>query len=444
MSQSSKKYLHRYCLQCVLLFISYMAIAIYLIWFHRSVWSFLVCLALLFPYQWLVSFFYNKDFLGILTNEQDAQKFYDAIYQKPMRPPLICRLNAEWYVGNYEKLIALSSAGLKHSKNVRVKCDCLVYLARSYFDLRDVENLTKTVRTFDQLQKENPQKQELFSHFTVFQYYKAYVDRDFEQCISLAEERIKKCNTDNPSERMRWLTQRINCAVAYYEHGDLDKAIEIFVYFVEKTPKLKNFCDLSQKYLTAIEKKDDTILAPVVCAVNTDQYEQELASLKKAQRKQKIITCVCVVLAIAMLIRLGYTEFSDNKWQEQYEDELNHALAEYDQDCEWLSYFWVYKDDLLIDCFVVVQSGDGIDLLQYGEYITADGGTENACVLAQDNILNGEAYCVEAILDGYYIGFSLTNDKATIPSKTYVCQPITINGTKHWFYIDYIETTPRG
>lgn len=317
MDHHAKNPFKRYWIQCSILFTAYLAMIMYLLFFHRTTYSFILCILLLLPIKMLVNLFANKNFIGILTNELDAQKFYDTIHHKYMRPPLLYRLNAEWYMGNYEELMILAKAELRVTKRLPVKCVCLVYLARAYFELRDVENLDKIVQEFFKLQKENPQKQKLFSRYPVFYDYMAYLSKDFEQCLSLVEDRMKAVNTGRFGGNLLLFTQRSNCAIAYYELGDLQKAKEIFENIHQTAPKLRNFNHLSTKYLTAIENGDDTALSPVIYRVNTAEYEQKILFVKKKRKVFALIWWMCVVLLLGSFIVPEYTRHQEKTRQEQ-------------------------------------------------------------------------------------------------------------------------------
>ena len=141
---------HKYILQCSILFIVYLFVAIFLLFFYPSVLSLAICLLIILPCKLFVTYFANQNFIPILAQEFNAQKFYSTVYQTPFRPSAFYRLNAEWYIGNYKKLIDLSSAGFKHSKRIRLKCAYLASLARAYFETkRRSKNFYLVIRYFN-------------------------------------------------------------------------------------------------------------------------------------------------------------------------------------------------------------------------------------------------------------------------------------------------------
>ena len=245
---------HKYLIQCIPIYVIWFALLTFVSFFYRTAWSYALCLLVLLPCRLLEIFFVNKNFLSILSNELDAQKFYNTIYKKPPRPGMLYRVYAEWYIGNYQRVIDLASAGVKRTDNLRLRRIYLVYLARAYFNLRNLENLTKTVDAFDQLQKDNNRREKLLSRYPDFRYFKAYMNREYEECVLLTQIRMQKISKKHPIGKLQWLMNQCSCAIAYYEMGNIDKAKEIFQWFVETTPNLNLFYNLSMKYIEEIEK----------------------------------------------------------------------------------------------------------------------------------------------------------------------------------------------
>ena len=432
----------KYYIECLIIHAIHFILAGFLVtYFDLAIWTILVSMVLHIPCVLLTFASANKNFISILSKERDALKFYDTVYKTPLRQSMLYRMNAEWYVGHYEKLIALSQTGYRQAKKSQSKALYLLYLARAYFDLRDFENLEKTVNEFCKLEQIDPKKAR---YGEAFKYYRAFLDKKFDICIFISEEQIKKNNTKTNNGKMILLTQKSNYAVACYENGDFDKAKEIFESFLDETPGLCNFKALSEKYLEAIEKKDDTVISSVIIEVDPDAAAPDFHKIKKRNIKAKILILVGIVIIITSLISHEYNEYKqEEKYQnelKQFEDEMKLAVAKSYSDFEILSHFAVYKDGKQIDCFIIIQTTEGIDLLQY---VTYDGGITKDIIIAQNNILKSEAYCIEATAKGNFVGFTITDNRSSIPSDVYECISITVNNVENWFYIDYIEASPR-
>lgn len=73
MNHNAKNPLKRYWIQCLILFVVYLTIIIYLLFFHRTAWLWIICILLYLPIKLSVVLIANKNFIGILNNELDAQ-----------------------------------------------------------------------------------------------------------------------------------------------------------------------------------------------------------------------------------------------------------------------------------------------------------------------------------------------------------------------------------
>ncbi len=209
------KYYRRYRIQGIGLICGYIVFTMVLFFVFRSIWLYLSWLLVASLYGLAITILGRNIFYGVLSKELDAQKYYDTIYWAK-RPPGILQLHAEWYIGNYKTMVAMASAGYESSKNLRWRCLYLTYLARAYFDLGDESNLTETIHTYCQIQKDNGRKRKRLLGEQSFQYYKAYVNGEYEQCVSLTEMAMKKIQKNRIMGKLNWLAHQSNLAIAYY------------------------------------------------------------------------------------------------------------------------------------------------------------------------------------------------------------------------------------
>lgn len=449
--QNGRNHKKIYLIKCITVLTIYILfISLALLRFGVNIWTFSFIILLYVPSKILIKLIANKTYIEILSKEFNSQEFYAAIYQKPMSPPISYRINAEWYIGNYEKLIALSLSGLKNAKNVYQKCFYLTYLARAYFELRDFDNLTKAASEFYELKEDNPSKQKTFEKFPAFEYYEAFLARDFDTCIFVSKSTMYKQNIST-KHKLQWLTQKMNYAIALYESGDIESAKEHFTYFCEATPKLNNFSEISKKYIEAIKTKNIEILAPITINVDTTEAERTFSEMIHKGKIRKIILWVCISLIIIGLAVSAYLDNRRNEQeqqrQEEYENELkqyetilNSAISRKYENYELLTYSTVKKDDQVIDTLVLIESQGTVDLLQYVSY---DKGISTECIVTHSDLKQNVSYSIFSIAEGYYIEFAFTDIKSNIPNSSYVVRPIIIDGNGYWFYVDYIEHTPR-
>lgn len=405
--------------------------------------SLLMSLVLIFPYRLLITIFFQKNFITILSDERDAKKFHDTIYHRPFRRSLLYRLHAEWYIGDYEKLIHLTSAAYKNSGDIRSKCTYLTFLARAYFEVGDIEALTNVVAEFETLQKNNPNKTRIFLRYPVFQYYRAFLNKDYERCISITQERMSKINDKTPNGRMQWLTQSCNLAIAYYSYGDYEKAKTLFRYFIETTPKLINFKILSEKYLNSIEKGIAVEPCGIVVGKGISYYEQEILSLKRKNKVTRILLYIVILLACISAAITEYLDYIETKknsqLQQEYEINLYNTLSRYYENADFIQYFNVEVETKNIDTLCVVDTGNQLDLVSV---VTYDGGETLDIIVLEKNIAISKPYCIKSAVSDYYIGFQIHTSEAKGNDFYYIVD-FTYNNTKYWFIIDYIEKTPK-
>lgn len=437
---------HKYFLQGSILGVVYIFVAALLIFFYPSLLSYVFCLLLLLSYKFIVTYIANRNFITILAHEFNAQKFYSAIYQKPFRPSASYRINAEWYIGNYKKLIDLSSAGFKHSQSLHQKCFYLVYLARAYFDLRDFENLSETVTAFYQLKQDERKMQKLLSRYPAFQYYKAYLDKDFEQCVSLSQKRMEKIRQTRLVGKLQWLNNQSNLGVAYYELGNIEKAKEIFQWFIETTPNLNNFYDLSTNYLESIEKNCSPNSSHLTSDEETAKTVYEFLSYTRKNRIISIICFVLVIFAIGGPIASYFWRYAE-KSQEQHEQtsaiaefekELNSAISKNYENATFVKYFYVENGEQFIDAFCLINNGDCLDL---ASIVTYDGGESLDLILLVEDLQISHDYSVKSVVSDYRITFCVS-DKPIAGSDYKKTVKFSLNNERHWFGIKDITPLP--
>ncbi len=302
MNNSPKKFVRRYLLQYAAISLAFIALcAVYFILFDESVLSVLIFFVICLLCYRLIIRFSAKKLFSPLYDECDAQKYYDIIYLMP--PPLysLFKMDAEEYMGNYDKMIAMASAHYDASKKLKDKCIALIYLADAYFWLRDRENLAKTIEKFNRLKKDNPKKCKIFTSYKVFDYFQDYLDGEFGRCIATSEENLKKLDKHPKQRRISKTRITFNIAVMCYESGNMERARELFTNIIETTPKLVNFKKLSEKYLSAIETGNSDILAPVILDIDTTLYSQERKAIQKRKCWMILWDAIILVLAGFML-----------------------------------------------------------------------------------------------------------------------------------------------
>ena len=398
------------------------------------------------PCKLLVTFFANKNLIPILSDELNAQKFYNTTYRNSLHPSTLYQLNAEWYIGNYKKLIALSLAGFKHSKNIQKKCIYLVYLARAYFDIRDYRKLNEVVTAFYQMQEDSKKSRKLLTQYPTFEYYKAYLDGNFERCVSITQNRIERIQNKRSNGKLLWLTNQSNLAIAYYELKEFEKAKEIFLWFSKTTPNLNNFYTISAMYLEAIEKN-----IPPCSISQSDEEENVQVELDHLSliKKEKIKRTILYVLIIVLIIAFAITDFFRYSETGQEQNNYNSAITEYENDlriaisknydnAKFIKYFNVRDGEQHIDAFCLIDTGDGWDL---ANIVTYDGGETLDLMLLGENIQIERDYTVKSTTSNYQIALYIS-DKPLSSSDYKQIIEYSHNDTNYWFGIKQTTQLP--
>ena len=434
---------NRYLIQCSALYVIYIILAALLLFFYPSVLSFVLCLLMNIPCKFLVTFFANKNLIPILSDELNAQKFYNTIYRKSKHPSALYQLNAEWYIGNYKKLIALSLAGFKHSKNIHKKCIYLVYLARAYFDIRDYRKLKEAVSTFYQLQEGSKKRQKLLSQYPVFEYYKAYLDENFEYCVSIAQNRMESIQNKKSTGKLLWLTNQSNLAIAYYELKEFEKAKEIFLWFVKTTPNLNNFYTISAMYLEAIEKGIPPCSTSHPNEETNTQVERDHLSFIKKANKKRVILCILIIVLTATFVVTDFFKYSE---KEQEQNDYNSAITEYENDLKialtkkygsanFIKYFNLTDETQYIDTFCLIEVDGRLDLVSI---VTFDNGDTLDLILLLEGIQIPNHYSVKSAVSNNQIDFSVYDVQISTSNGNKSIE-FSLNNKNYWIVIESIR-----
>lgn len=360
---------------------------------------------------------------------------------------MIFRLHAEWYVGNYEKLILISQTGYKTSKNLEKKCVYLIFLARAYFELYNIDKLKQITNTFFQLKEKNPTRETLFSKYKIFSFYKSFINEDYTECINYVENQLKHLNIRKPGDNLKWLTQRTNYAICFYWQDNKQKAKELFEYFKQNTPHLANFYKLAERYLSAIEHNNSSIIKKTTYDdVKTSDFEYQTLSLRKRIKKKRIIFSILLFIFCGFLMSSEIIDYMDNINSQSeysndviaYENDLNSAISKNYDNAKFIKYFNVRDGEQHIDAFCLIDTGDGWDL---ANIVTYDGGETLDLMLLGENIQIERDYTVKSTTSNYQIALYIS-DKPLSSSDYKQIIEYSHNDTNYWFGIKQTTQLP--
>lgn len=437
----TKNVIRKYYLICFLILLLYVAIITPIIWFYNSFWSILCCALLYLPVKALVRITANETIASVLFKDLDAFAFKKIINDKRFIPPLVYRINAAITTGDYEAVINIATKQLQKKKcSVMTKHVCLSLLARSYFELRDYEKLKTLVIKHEELKKQYPKKSIFRTPNTMWSYYRYFLDKNFEACKTVCNERNLQLKPKAWDTKIRALQNDFYYAVACYENEDTDLAKESFIVISSAAPKMY-LSSLANLYLEAVEhcKQPCVRDAEVLPDVSFQTYNTN--ALKRKQRHKvfmEIAICIAVVLFAARTV-LDYIYQKEYKEVLLYESKLNDALIEKYDKATWISHLGLTKDDRYVDSLCLANDNNSLVLVN----VTTSDGEETFEVLEiAKNIVLDSYYCVKSLASNYYIGFEVSSSEPPTDSLYYSFEFEHKNNT-YWFYIDYVETTPK-
>ena len=439
----SKKHLNRYYTFCIILFSIYIFILVFSLFLDKPLLTILISALLYYPLTLSIRLFSIKNFSDILSSEKNSRKFYDTIHHRPLRPPLLYRLHAEWYIGNYEKLILLAQASYKTSKSIRMKITSLVFLARAYFELHNIDRLKEVTDTFFELEKANSKKKKFFSNYKIFHFYKSFIDENYAKCMEFVDDQLNHLDTRKQKDELRWLTQQSNRAICFYWQGNKQKAKELFEQFKSNSPNLANFNGLADKYLLAIENDDSSILNISVYD-NTDinDFEYQFLALRTKKKKKKIIFSILLLIVLGVLTSLEIKDYKDriesqSRYENdiiEYENDLKIAITKKYGNANFIKYFNITDGTQHIDSFCLVEHGDRLDLTSI---VTYDGGESLDLIILIEDIQIPNDYSVKSAVSNNQIEFYISNEQLPTSIDKELIE-FSLNNRNYWIEIQSI------
>ncbi len=255
------------------------------------------------------------------------------------------------------------------------------------------------------------------------------------------KERILGFNSKELGAKIKKLQNDFAYAVACYENGDIDEAKEYFENIVSCAPKM-NHSIISRKYLEAIEGGLDCVIIDmeVLPDETYEIYDERTAS---KIRRHKIIRIACIIVTFVLLLLSAISNNADQKNNNEvrlFEAKLNDAIEEnYDQ-AKKLFNCNVKKNGVNVDSICLIDVNGHWVMV---EIASGDGGQTLTVLEIQEHVIPDVYYCNESPVSGYYIGYMVSQKQPHHADALYHLLEFETDGGTYWFYIDYIETTPK-
>ncbi len=445
MKVHSKKHFKQYFLVTTFLSIIFISLVIF---FSCTLPPMIVLVSvalLFFLYSFLIKISANKTIASVLFNDLNAQEFHRIITSsKHFLPPLSYRINAAFFTGDYQTVVNIASCQLRKKRcSIKEKVYYLSLLAHTYFGLRDFDKLKLLLKKYDEIKELYPSKKLFNTPNSIWNYYRHFLDGNFEACKTICREKLLGLNSKAWDAKVRKLNNDFAYAVACYENGETNNAIECFESIISYAPYMHS-SELSVRYVEAIKKNSEmTLLSEIAAEKDFQLYDDR--TTKKIQR-HRIITTILLTLVCVSLIASEVVDFVINEKQNQHGAENNSTIVEFEKDlsdaiamnydkANFITYFNVTNGTQHIDSFCLVEHGDGLDL---ASIVTYDGGESLDLIILIENIQIPYDYSVKSAVSNNQIEFYIF-DRQSPTSKDKELIKFSSNNKDYWIEIKSIN-----
>ena len=295
---NTKAILKKYRLCLLGIFGVFVAIAIIMLIFTDSnALCGLLLLLGVFSIKIFGTIFYNKFFNSILTDELNLPKYVDLIETgKIVSNSLLEHVYIAYYSGDYSKAINICKMNLEDKKSEKLKHHYLLMLARSYFEIGDLENLKTVNEMFNSFIATNKNGNKIKEKWIYFKFVDLYLSGDFSTAKELYEKLYLQQKENKGKVKLNDVSTRFTLAICCYKCGEIGKATELFNDVIALAPTF-HYAEISKRYLKAID--DNTDYIPEQITSDTDTTN---SPVPKPRKKFKIFSAVCFSLALISVI----------------------------------------------------------------------------------------------------------------------------------------------
>ena len=368
---------------------------------------------------------------AVLYKDLDARKFSEILTKSKYLPSREYLFDGALSFGDYETVKDTVATALQKKRLSSEKKDRLLqYLARCAFENGDEEELQKIFHTHKEQQTKNPEP-------FPWNYYGYYLEKDFAACKAACAESVNDRYQNENKRKYRDLQKDFYRAVACYENGDIEEARIVFFKIIAAAPTMHS-ATIAQLYLRSLETGKKVLPKERQFPPEANYGTVKSGIKKRMRRKILIITVFSLLLCISVLLFAFL--WGGSLIRNKNKAKLNAALAETYSNAESIAVFALKKGDVHTDSFCLVNTGNALDLV---ELTTRDKGETFEIYPVKVNIGINTYCCVKGPFSSYYTGCIVSSNKPTA-EKLYYSLKFTWGNTTYWFYVDYIEATPKG
>ena len=323
--------------------------------FQKSLLALLFAYALLALAVFVLKFYAaNKWLKGPLLNDLNAPLYYEIITTgKFYDRTAFAYLQAEYFVGNYDNVIAICNQKIGKARTPKKHYYTYVtYLANVCYNIGDRESLQKIcqqVKGF--LSNEKPKTRKRLARFLKrLQFYDDYLGENWDACNKFLLENAGVTTLSHITN----FYDRAHVALA---KGELDQA-KIFFQEVQKAPLLC-YANHATHALEAIEtgRPYNEGIEPV--------SENKEYTLKPFPKKLKVLYSLLLILCVVSLLLNEFPSFGSVT---KYQRDICKAVEEDYDDAKVLKTFNLMYGDELAESMVVCEVYEGLLLASVYTY----------------------------------------------------------------------------
>lgn len=261
---NAKAILRKYRLCLLGVFMVFVILAVVVgVWLKNLTVYSLLMLAAAISIKVCGAIFHRRFISSILTDELNLPKYIDVIYTaKIASSHLMEHISIAYYSGDYDKVIHICKSKLEDEKYGKLHHYYLLMLARSYFEIGDVDNLRAVNEQFKEWVATHKNGRKIQEKFFYLQFVDFYLTGDLFAAKELYEKLYAEQKEKPSKDKLNAVSIKFTLAVCCYHCGDYTKAAELFNEVASTAPSL-HYAKLAGRYLEAMEQQTAYVPEPI-------------------------------------------------------------------------------------------------------------------------------------------------------------------------------------
>jgi len=360
----------------------------------------------------------------ILNDELNPQKYYTVICgTHNATKQAIDEMMVAYFMRDYNAVINICNLKLQDKKTRNYKYLFIQYLARTYFDLGDYENLKATCERFEsELSKiKNLKSANIIRNAfgNPIKYYESYLSADFKACKQQYKQLIDDANI--LKSKLEKIAAYYLYAVACYKLGEFEEAKAHFTVIVNEAPLLC-YCETAKNYINAIDNNQEFDLEKRSIEINPN-YEIPQGKAVMPDKKGAAIGIIAIIL-LAVIICIISAKNAPSTPEKVLKNTQGMTQLIISKNID--------KDNLLC-LYDTKNNGYSVSILEQvdkNKYKVRN---------TMEDISVDYIYEMGTVKTGKVIEFSLYAELYEVPNKNYMVEEILCNGDTEYFCITNIR-----